>query len=219
MKSFLSLLLFTVFTCGVSFTQNNNQKEKNQTDEKTTVSPVDLKTESLEKPKSIVVKSELPTEKPLSENLKTDTLSSSENKDYPVSLSSGTKRSERKPEVKTVDSEIDKTVETKQQSPKPSKQADFSDKRIYEKVEIRKEIKNDQVILYLPNKKRNIQPEKINSYINRLKNNYDVISDITYSEKDNEFRIFFNEINITENTYLLNEVLLHFAIKDYSINK
>ncbi|MEX2483388.1 MAG: hypothetical protein WED10_02460 [Brumimicrobium sp.] len=216
--SFRLFILSTIFLLStfLTFSQAETplkQKENSGTDEKKSINPTHLKVKDLEKPKKIRSKQNTSTKESQNEELKTD--ASLDGKDYPIRVFHGTKRNEQKPEIKTDNNAKEKSDATERSSKPQKKRGDSSDKEIFEKAEIKKEINNDKVILTLPN--RNIQSNHADEYSERVKNHYDVISKIVYFEEKNNFKIIFSDNKITEKSELLSEILIHFNIQEYTI--
>lgn len=209
MKYFIFTLLFTTLISGISLTQNNNQKEENKTSKENQVNSTELKNKDLNSLKSVPVESKTPDKKSNVEKVELDTLSS-DDKEYHVQLSSGAKRSDPK-------TETDKKIETNESSSTSKKQNDISSERSNIAIDIHKKTINEEVVLILTNEDLNFKLGHTDEFIVRVKNHFEIISSLKFSEEENHFEITFSDINITEKTDLLNEVLNHFGIKNYNI--
>lgn len=113
-----------------------------------------------------------------------------------------------------------KKIDIEQASPnKTNEQADISDEKTSKDTEIRKEIENDELVLYIPNLNSNLSQDNAEDFILRIKNHFDVISDIRFYEKENQFKVNISDVEITNNSDLMDKLISQFSIQNYTITQ
>lgn len=137
----------------------------------------------------------------------------------PNNLSSTPNKTKIRAQKKEAVSNNGENSETEQSSSKTNEQTEVSDETILKNTVIHKEIENGQVTLYVPNMNDNLSQTNAGDYAARIKNHFDVVSEIKFYEKENYFKVNISDIEITSKTDLLNKLLSQFSIQNYTITQ